>query len=209
MSQYHSILGVNPNASQDEIKKAYRKLAMEHHPDKGGDPEKFKEISEAYETLTGKRQQKQTYHTNQGNPFDSIFDFMARATQKHKAAESYRRERLSRPPPLDSDIRINLGITAEDIKKGRICKIKYTKSEDCSKCSGKGGKERYNCGTCHGSGFVESNPNGSNFFQFNHGEPCDNCKSLGYVIKDECSACDAKGFVIKDETLEFEIRKLK
>ena len=73
MENLYEILGVNENATSDEIKKTYRKLAMEHHPDKGGDEEKFKKISEAYDTL-GDDNKRGQYDNQRKNPFGNMFD---------------------------------------------------------------------------------------------------------------------------------------
>lgn len=119
---YYSILGVNRNASQDEIKKAYRKLAMQHHPDKGGNEEKFKQINEAYDTL-GDPNKKSAYDNpqprftseafNGGNPFGSnpFDDIMA---QMFGHGRSHHQAR-----PRNSDIRLKVRLEFEEIMIGK------------------------------------------------------------------------------------------
>ena len=146
MEDFYQILGVNQNATQDEIKKAYRKLAVEHHPDKGGDENKFKKISEAYDTIGDENKrnqynnQKRNPFANMGgggfNPFEDMFNQMH--SQRKRAVP-------------DKIVEVVVG--AVESYKGSEKNITYNRSHNCGGCNGTGG-ERINCGTCGGNGFV-------------------------------------------------------
>ncbi len=148
MEDFYQILGVNQNATQDEIKKAYRKLAVEHHPDKGGDENKFKKISESYDTIGDEKKraqydnQKRNPFANMGgggggfNPFEEMFNQMH--SQRKRAVP-------------DKIVEVVVG--AVESYNGSEKNITYTRSHNCGGCNGTGG-ERINCGSCGGSGFI-------------------------------------------------------
>ncbi len=157
------VLGIARNATPEEIKKAYRKLAMEFHPDRNKDPgaeDKFKEISSAYEALTKKE-----------NVEEDIFEMFRRAAGADRRVwwdpfEPFRPHPPrypKRPPVSDEDVEVRFqGITIADIKRGKIGKIGYSLSKDCEACDG--GKARViadlngefidPCGACAGNGFT-------------------------------------------------------
>ena len=146
MEDFYQILGVNENASQDEIKKAYRKLAVEHHPDKGGDENKFKKISEAYDTI-GDENKRSQYNNQRRNPFANMggggFNpFEDMFNQMHT------QRRRSVP---DKVIEVIIG--ALESFNGSDKTINYVRESKCGGCNGNGG-ERINCGACNGEGFI-------------------------------------------------------
>jgi len=215
---YYELLGVSRDASADELKKAYRKLAMQHHPDRNpGDKkaeEKFKEISHAYDVLQDdqKRAAYDRYghaaFTQGGNSgpgagmggfdfsssFADIFeDLFGMSGQGRRGPGS---ESVS---SRGSDLRYNLSITLEDAFKGKQENINVTTSVACGSCNGSGGEKGtkpITCTTCSGSGRIRAN---QGFFTIER--TCHACQGLGKVIKDPCRTCAGSGRVRKDKTL--------
>lgn len=205
---YHSVLGVSPGASQDEIKKAYRKKAMEHHPDKGGDEEQFKKVTEAYEVLSGKRQPKQGPSQAPGGSRGFGFDF--RDIFEHFNRGFYSsgfHQRQNRPPSDDKNINIEFTVSLEDVKRGRVVPFKITKSKNCDACNGQGGEKKITCQTCQGRGTIQSMQRmGNHTIGYEH--PCPDCGSLGQTIVNPCKDCGSLGFKTYQESFNIEIRKV-
>ena len=201
MSNYYETLGVNPNASDEEIKKAYHKLAMEHHPDRGGDEEKFKQITEAYEVLTGKR--------NEGHgrppidPWQHIHEQMRKMNQQFAG-----RWRKHRPPEKDKDVYVDFRLSVEDMRRGGTYDVKYKKSAKCEKCNGIGAERKEKCSHCDGKGQVSKVERTENV-QFSTVYPCPNCAGEGEQLINPCKACEAQGFVVYSEEIKFRIEEDK
>jgi molecular chaperone DnaJ len=206
MTDYYKILGVERDASKDEIKKAYRKLAQEHHPDKGGDEEKFKEITNAYEILSGKAkaprgQSNQNPYGNKSyeefvrDMFESSFGFDFNPFKS--------KQRQNQPPFGEHEIKVNFVCTIEDIKRGASFSVPYEKSEACLICRGVGGKSSTKCQTCNGSGMeARSDKNNPNMFMMS---TCRNCSGKGHSIESPCTTCSGKGYHVIRETLKVKI----
>ena len=203
---YYNVLGVNKSATPDQIKSAYRKLAVKHHPDKNkGDKaaeEKFKEASEAYHVLSS-TERKQSYDNfghaafeNGGggrggfgnfdfsNSFSDIFeDFFG---------EGFGGERRSRRSNnRGSDLRYDLSITLEEAYTGKKQDIKFSTSEKCNTCKGSGSKPGHDAGSCSmcgGNGQVRSN---QGFFTVQ--QTCPQCSGSGEEITNPCSGCGGQG----------------
>lgn len=191
---YYQVLGVERDADQDALKKAYRALAQEHHPDKNPDSteaaeEKFKEISEAYSVLSDpdrKRAYDMTgsphgaapggFHTT-GDPFD-IF-------RQH----AYR-PRDPNPPMKGQSIKVPLEITVADALFGAEMSLEYHLQSGCSACQGRGGTEFEMCEGCQGRGFQQTQQGGM-FIQ----QGCDQCQAQGQSIKTPCVPCQGRGVV--------------
>jgi len=195
MKNFYNTLGVSENATQDEIKKAYRKLAVEHHPDKGGDEEKFKEISEAFDTLgdTNKRQEYDSHKNNpfmggsQGfNPFGDFFSGM------------YRQRKRSVP---DKMIKVDIGAIESYLGVDKT--INYTVKDKCGTCDGKGG-ERTKCSTCSGEGFTIIRM-GSGLFTQIVRQVCNTCNGVGYTLTNKCGTCHGSTTIDKNETIRVKI----
>ena len=182
MSNFYETLGVNENATQDEIKKAYRKLAVKHHPDKGGSEETFKNISEAYDTL-GDETKRVQYDNKRNNPFgdmgggfDPFSDMFNMFTQGHR-----------RGAP-DKVLHVNVGVL--ESFKGGDKEITYSREVMCESCTGQGG-EKSKCPRCEGVGFFTVKVGGSMFSQVVR-QTCNNCKGSGSVYKTVCYSCNGK-----------------
>lgn len=205
---YYEILGVGKDASQDDIKKAYRKLARQYHPDlHPGDEkcaEKFKEINEANETLSDENKRKQ-YDFQRENPgmggfgggagfggfggFEDIFGdiFGGFGGARSRAQTKTRGE----------DITIELTLSFLDAAKGCKREISYARNERCSACNGTGAKSGTaykTCEKCGGTGQIQyTSSNG--FFRSVNVRPCDECRGTGKKIIEQCKECGAKGYV--------------
>ena len=216
---YYNTLGVDKNASADEIKSAYRKLAKKYHPDLNKDnneaAEKFKEINEAYEVLGDekKRSNYDQFGSADGQPnfgdffggnaggfsggFSDIFSDIFSAFGGGKASRVERGE--------DIDIAINL--TFEEAAFGCTKEIVIPKIESCTDCSGTGaknGKEYTTCQTCNGTGKVRFTQN--TFFGTTIQEgPCKECNGTGKKIKEKCSSCGGKGYKKVQKTVKVKI----
>lgn len=201
MKDYYNILGVNENATQEEIKKSYRKLAVQYHPDKNPNnkeaEEKFKEISEAYDTLSD---------DNKKNQYDSVRKYGGLGGQFDQMDEILRRFGVNRggmrrPNIKGQDLRLNIEVTLEEVYNGTTKHIRYNRRASCDNCSGTGGKQD-SCQNCGGNGF------GKQVFRDNYGNTqismglCQNCNGTGKIIIDPCKTCNGESWVLKDETLD-------
>jgi molecular chaperone DnaJ len=218
---YYDILGVNRSASADELKKAYRKLAMQHHPDRNPDDskaeQKFKELSEAYDVL--KDEQKRAAYDRYGHDaftsggmgnagggfgggtagFDFGGSFADIFEDLFGGAAAAGGRRAQESNTRGADLRYNLHISLEDAFKGKQETIKVTTSVSCGSCHGSGGEKGtkpVTCGTCNGAGRVRAS---QGFFTIER--TCTSCQGMGKVIKDPCRTCAGSGRVRKEKTL--------
>jgi molecular chaperone DnaJ len=211
MSDYHSILGVSPNASEEEIKRQYKKRALETHPDRNnGNSEEFLKVQEAYEVLTGKRTNKNVPPSG-FNPFDmggfsgfDINDIINSFTGGARGPSNAHARGIRRPPERDSEVGIELNLNVQQIKQGQHFEFEYKKSKCCDKCAGIGGKEKIK--SCNGTGMIQQiQSSGNNRFVTTY--PCPTCQGAGESIKDPCSSCNGLGFVVYSDKLRFEIKE--
>ena len=196
MENFYQILGVNENASQDEIKKAYRKLAVEHHPDKGGDENKFKKISEAYDTIGDENKrgqydnQKRNPFANMGgggfNPFEDMFNQMH--NQRKRAVP-------------DKIIEVVVG--AVESYKGGEKNITYSRNHNCGGCNGSGG-ERISCSTCGGQGVITQQIGTGLFTQIIR-QSCGSCGGKGFSYKTTCGTCHGSTTTSNVETITIKL----
>lgn len=216
---YYDVLGVDSDASQDEIKKAYRNKAMEFHPDRNpDDPEaeqKFKEASEAYDVLSdpNTRQRYDRYgHAGLGRDggggasrgFHDVEDIFS-AFDDIFGGRGRRRSRRQRGRP-GSDLRVTLPLTLEEIAEGTEKNIKVRKFLQCETCDGtgaEGGMEGENyvmCPKCDGTGEVRQ-VSRSVFGQFVNVQACPQCNGEGRIIENPCDECGGEGRMEGEETI--------
>jgi molecular chaperone DnaJ len=186
---YYKILGVSKEASADEMKSSFRSLSKKHHPDVGGDEEKFKEINEAYSVLSDP-QKKQEYD-NPGlsnglggfpfgfNPFES-FGFSNR-----------RRPDPTAPRPggnieLIKELPLHVFIFGGDIK------IKLSYNDFCKECGGKGAMKTEQCSNCGGSGMIAMVQTAQGM-QIHTSSPCPKCNGGGWTSVEDCESCSGTG----------------
>jgi len=188
--KYYEILGLKPNATEDEIKKAYRKNALKHHPDKGGNEEEFKKISEAYEILSGKKQAPRQQQQPTGNPFADIFNSFRGAG----FGQGFRMK--SRPMNLEIEL------TVEEIYHGVTKKVNFYVDRACNTCNGSGANKFDTCSVCKGQGMQMQNIQGMQAFTM-----CNHCGGTGSVRIENCSTCHGMGLKREVETIDIKIPK--
>ncbi len=224
---YYEVLGVQKDASAEDIKKAYRQLALKYHPDRNpGDKnaeEKFKEAAEAYEVLSDPQKRSrydQFGHAGMsGNGFSDfggmnmqdIFSHMGSIFEDlgiggfsgFGGGFSGGRNRVQK----GSNIRIKVKMTLEDIAKGVEKNIKVQKNIVCNECHGTGAKSAdaiKTCPTCHGRGIV-TRVQQSIFGQMQMQSECPNCHGTGKIITDKCSHCGGNGVVKGEDIINVKI----
>ena len=231
---YYEILDVEKSASDSELKKAYRKLAMKYHPDRNkGDEDaekKFKEASEAYEVLRDpeKRQQYDQFgHAGMngggfgggsyGNAdFEDIFSrfsdifggdiFGGGGGDPFGGGRGRSRRRASNGQP-GADMKLSVELTLEEIAEGTEKTLKVKKYRKCGECNGTGAETESDfetCGTCNGMGEVRQ-VSKTMFGQFVNVQPCPNCRGEGRIIKNKCSSCQGEGRKRGEEKVKMNI----
>lgn len=205
MSNYYEILGVDKNATGDQIKKAYRDLSKKFHPDlnKSDDAEeKFKKIAEAYETLGDekKRSEYDRFGTG-GNPFGGGFGFDDIFSQFGDIFGSrFGGKRENR----GGDLRMRVDLNINEIITGVNKKLKYKRQQKCKPCSGAGGSDVTTCQSCGGSGMRVVTQN-TPFGQVRTQTHCGNCGGSGKKINNICNSCRGDGTVTVEETVDVKI----
>ena len=210
---YYEVLGVSKDASEADLKKAYRKLAMKFHPDRNPDDdsaeEKFKEVKEAHDILSDS-QKRATYDqfghagvensmgggggggAGFGDIFDSVFGDIFGGGGRGG-------ERVYR----GADLRYELSLTLEEAVAGTTVKIRVPKQVECEPCKGSGakkGSEPVSCTTCNGVGQVRMQ---QGFFSVQ--QTCPQCRGAGKMIKDPCSTCRGQGRVRDNKTISVKV----
>lgn len=218
---YYEVLGVSKEAGADEIKRAYKKMAIKYHPDKNpGNKEaedKFKEAAEAYEVLSDSQKRSQYDRFGHEAPgmgggagfssFEDIFshfgdifgDFGFGGMGGRRGGRSSRQG-----PPRGNDLQVKVSLSLSEIAKGTTKKIKIRRQTQCSSCGGSGGTGKKTCPTCNGMGQVRQ-VSQSLFGQMVNVATCPDCQGSGEVITQRCSACYGEGRIKKEETIEVKI----
>ncbi|MEW6586120.1 MAG: molecular chaperone DnaJ [Nitrospirota bacterium] len=218
VKDYYRVLGVDKNASQDDIKKSYRKLARKYHPDLNpGDKaaeQKFKELNEAYEILGDpkKRAQYDQYGTSPFGPggpgfegfgtrdfresydFGGFGDVFSDLFGTRVAPETY--------PVKGQDMIMNLELTLQEAFTGVTRPITFNREVTCRACNGTGGEAFQVCDVCKGTGSLKTS---KGFFRM--AQPCTACGGTGRRITKVCTACGGSGKTFRTETIKVKIPK--
>ncbi|MBN2513640.1 MAG: molecular chaperone DnaJ [Sedimentisphaerales bacterium] len=221
---YYDVLGVEKNASADEIKRVYRRMALKYHPDKNpGDKEaeaKFKECAEAYEVLSDAEKRKRyDQYGHEGLRGAGVHDYSHMNVQDisdmfgdmfgdlfgDMFGGGRRRSSRSHGQSRGYDLETSVELTLEEVAKGTEKTIEFTRQDICTDCGGTGaakGKAPTRCPTCGGTGQVQRAGLGG-FFQMV--STCPTCQGTGQVITDPCRKCRGTGFIPKKRTLSVKI----
>ncbi|KAK0582731.1 hypothetical protein LWI29_028965 [Acer saccharum] len=216
-TKYYQILGVSNSASQDELKKAYKKAAMQNHPDKGGDPEKFKELAQAYEVLSDpeKREIYDQYGEDalkegmggagpSHNPFDIFESFFGGGSFGGGSSRGRRQKQ-------GEDVVHTLKVSLEDLYNGTSKKLSLSRNVLCAKCKGKGSKSGNpgKCYGCQGTGIkITRRQIGLGMIQqMQH--VCPDCRGSGENIseRDKCPPCKGNKVTQEKKVLEVHVEK--
>ncbi len=223
---YYEVLGVDKNASEDDIKKAYRKIAIKYHPDRNPGnkeaEEKFKEAAEAYDVLHDpqKRQQYDQFgfdgpagmggfggFSGGGFSMDDIFSMFGDIFGGHGSGFGGFSGGRGRAQYRGSDLRLKVRLSLQEISTGVTKKFKVKKDVTCNHCHGSGaenGSAAETCPTCHGSGVVTRTTQ-SIFGMMQTQSTCPTCNGEGKVIKNKCRECSGSGVVKGEEVVEIKI----
>ena len=222
---YYEVLGVDKNASEDEIKKAYRKIAIKYHPDRNPDDpkaeEKFKEAAEAYSVLNDaqKRQQYDQFGFDgpgggfggfgdgAGFSMDDIFSMFGDVFGGGAGFGGFGGGSRQAPRYRGADLRLKVKLSLQEVATGVTKKFKVRKDVVCNHCHGtgaEGGSSSETCPNCHGSG-VEIRTQQSIFGMMQTQTTCHVCGGEGKVIKNKCSHCHGDGVVKGEEVVEINI----
>ena len=216
---YYEVLGVNKNSSDSEIKKAYRKLAIENHPDKNPNDSaaeaRFKEATEAYEVLSDKTK-KSNYdqfgfagvdgqsggYSNAYRDFGDIFGSGSSFGGFGDIFDSFfgGSRTSQRSASQGASLQYNARVSFKDAIFGTKIDVSYSHKVSCESCSGHGGTGVKTCSTCGGRGQVSR---GNGFFQM--ASPCPTCGGSGSTVENKCSSCSGQGFERKNEKLSITI----
>ncbi|KAI0340161.1 hypothetical protein BDW22DRAFT_1347215 [Trametopsis cervina] len=214
-TKFYDLLEVSPDASESDLKKAYRKKALRLHPDKGGDPELFKEVTHAYEVLSDP--QKRSIYDARGEAGLSEQGGMGGMDPQDLFSQLFGGggffgggpSRQSGPRKT-KDLVHRVTVSLEDLYKGKVSKLALTRNVICGKCNGKGGKEGAvrECDRCNGRGIrIIMRQMGPMIQQIQ--QACDDCSGTGEIInnKDRCKQCNGKKVVSEKKMLEVHIDK--
>lgn len=221
---YYEVLGIDKSASEDEIKKAYRKIAIKYHPDRNPGnkeaEEKFKEAAEAYEVLhdAQKRQQYDQFGFDgpqggfggfggdAGMDLNDIFSMFGDIFGGHSGGFGGFGGAQT-PQYQGRDLRVQVKLTLEEAYKGVTKKFKIRKDVVCDECHGTGcenGAKPETCPTCHGSGYTMRTVR-SMFGMMQTQGACPTCHGEGSIVKHKCKKCAGEGIVQGEEVIEFSI----
>jgi len=226
---YYDILGVSKSASDDDIKKAYRRLAHQYHPDKsGGDEKKFKEVNEAYQVLSDKAKRQQ--YDQFGQTFEQAgaggqgfggFDFsgfqgfggqgfnfdFGEGGFEDIFSDIFGGSTRTRRKARGRDIQVDVEISFSEMVSGATRTMNLYKNSVCERCGGEGGEPGTSlktCSTCHGSGQVRKTSR-SFFGSFSQVTTCSECQGSGSIFEKKCSQCGGDGKYKKEEQIEIKI----
>lgn len=222
MRDPYEVLGVDKSATQDELKRAYRKLAKEYHPDlNSGDEEaseKLKEINEAFSILSDEEKRARYdrfgkaafeqggnggfsgYGADMGDIFSDLFGDLFGGHRSQQRRDPNAKQR-------GADLEMKVLISFREAVFGGEKEISFRRKQTCHTCSGTGAKEgtgKETCSVCHGNGQVHRTTN-TPFGQFSSVETCSNCGGSGTVIKEKCDTCSGHGFENQNMKIKIKI----
>lgn len=230
MGDLYTILGVSRTAETSEIRSAYKQLAKEHHPDKGGDAEKFKEISQAHEILSDDSKRKMYDMTGStssdgggnghGNPFGGMPEMFSQmfggmggpfggmggmpggpfGGMPGMPGQGPNRKQNGKGPGKSQDLPLRIS----DYYHGRSISIKFGRQSSCGTCKGSGASSTKPCDTCGGQGQVRQMIQMGPIQMLNHG-PCPACQGKGHQNVGNCNGCQGKGLLPEEKTLDIKI----
>ncbi len=223
MRDFYEVLGVERDAAPEEIKRAYRRLAMEHHPDRNPDDpgaeERFKEVTEAYEIL--KNPETRARYDRFGHAgvsgagragfhefdlSDALRAFMRDFGGLEDLFGGQRARRHRRGPLRGSDVQMRMRVSLEEVAKGVEKTIRVKLLQTCTACGGKGSAtgEPARCPTCDGTGEVRQSQR-SIFGQFVSLHPCPRCHGEGKIVTDPCRTCGGEGRVREERRIKVRV----
>jgi len=192
---FYDVLGVSETATQDEIKKTYRKLAKENHPDIGGNEDIFKKISSAYDVL-GDEQKRQQYDQQRKNPFGGNMNFHDMFNNMFRNSQQ-----TNHRPTHTTNITINVGTI--DSYKGNKQTLTFKRQTSCVPCNGTGGEKKV-CNFCNGSGITLRQFGSGGFVQIVQ-TPCETCQGKGSFLVNPCFLCSGVGSKPEMKTLDINL----
>jgi len=224
VSEFYALLGVARDATEADIKKAYRKLAMEYHPDRNPAPEaevRFKEITEAYEVLRDPQKRAAYDRYGKAGIGGAAGGFGFHHVDLTEALNIFMRDfgglggfdslfgggRPRADPRRGQDVRVTVKLSLADVATGLKKTVRFKALDRCTNCQGSGAKpgtKPTTCGTCGGSGEVRRAAR-SMFGQFVSVSPCPTCAGEGVVIQEACEVCRGEGRVRAEKTVTVEV----
>jgi molecular chaperone DnaJ len=224
VTEFYALLGVARDATEADIKKAYRKLAMEYHPDRNPAPEaevRFKEITEAYEVLRDPQKRAAYDRYGKAGVGGAAGGFGFHHVDLTEALNIFMRDfgslggfdslfgggRPRTDPRRGQDVRVTVKLSLADVATGLKKTVRFKALDRCTNCQGSGAKpgtKPTTCGTCGGSGEVRRAAR-SMFGQFVSVSPCPTCAGEGVVIQEACEVCRGEGRVRAEKTVTVEV----
>ena len=226
---YYKILGVEKNFTEDQLKKAYKKMCLKYHPDRQAgksDAEKkkaeedFKDVQEAYECLSDAN--KKAHYDRYGSMdnygqgwsggadmfshFSSFFDDFDFGEFGNFFGGGGQRRQQQRGPEPGQSLRIQVGVGIKEILDGGEKTFKYSRNVRCADCNGTGGTGVDTCPHCHGTGMITTVQQ-SGFGIIQQSRPCNHCGGSGKIIRNKCNTCHGEGLVKKEHTVTVNIPK--
>jgi molecular chaperone DnaJ len=202
---YYEILGCKKDATPDELKKAYRKVAMLYHPDRNpGDKaaeEYFKEAAEAYEILSDTEKRAKYDQFGHNAPNHNSFGGGIDIEELFRNAFFGNRQK---GPKRGHDIQISLELTLEEINTGVRKKFNVHRQMECTPCGGRGGSNPQTCTTCNGTGQIQV-PFDMGFMKGVRAQPCNTCGGAGERVDTLCNSCHGHGIVLGDDEIDITI----
>ncbi len=200
MKDYYRILGVEPGAGVEEIKKAYRRLARKYHPDRNPNPsahELFREINEAYHVLSDPEKRQEYDRILRSGDEKGFRDFVEYI---QGLIDNLLRERRSKPR-RGQDVRLKLALTLEEAAFGTEKEVAYERWVDCPRCEGRGAVGKMETSVCHSCSGKGRKVSGI----FSFPRPCPVCEGRGYILRNPCPTCHGRGRAVVTSRIKLSV----